>query len=81
MKENPGTEASYNYIRSVAHVGTITALQLLVYTHDFERFSSAKKLASYAGVEPFAYQSGSSIRGRTKVHFMANKSLKKALHA
>ena len=80
VKENPAIEASYSYIRSVAHVGSITALQLLVYTHDFERFDSAKKLASYAGVAPFAYQSGSSIRGRPKVHFMAKKSLKKALH-
>lgn len=80
VKENPSIEASYSYIRSVDHVGAITALQLLVYTHDFERFDSAKKLASYAGVAPFAHQSGSSVRGRTRVHFMANKRLKKALH-
>jgi transposase len=73
-------KASYSYIRSVEYVGPITALQLLVYTHGFERFDSGKKLASYAGVAPFAYQSGSSIRGKTQVHPMANKTLKKALH-
>ena len=80
VKEHPAIEASYHYIRSVAYVGTITALQVLLYTHDFERFASAKKLPSYAGVAPFASQSGSIIRVSTQVHFMANKSLKKAFH-
>ncbi|ACE06679.1 hypothetical protein Aasi_1379 [Candidatus Amoebophilus asiaticus 5a2] len=73
-------KASYSYIRSVDHVGAITALQLLVYTHDFKRFDNAKKLGSYAGVVPFEYSSGSSIRGRTRVHPMANKRLKTSLH-
>lgn len=73
-------KASYSYIRSVDHVGAITALQLLVYTHDFEKFDSAKKLGSYAGVVPFEYSSGSSIRARTRVHPMANKRLKTSLH-
>lgn len=73
-------QASYHYIRSVEHVGPITALQLLVYTHGFERFDSGKKLACYAGIAPFAYQSGNSIRGRTQVHSMANKTLKTSLH-
>lgn len=80
VKQDKALQASYSYICSVDHVGPVTALQLLVYTHDFERFDSGKKLASYAGIAPFAYQSGTSIRGRTKVHPMANKTLKKALH-
>jgi transposase len=37
-------------------------------------------LASYAGVAPFGNTSGSSIKGRDKVHKMANKDLKKLLH-
>ncbi|MEO8109364.1 MAG: transposase [Ginsengibacter sp.] len=40
----------------------------------------ARKLACYCGVAPFEYSSGSSIRGRTQVHFMANKKLKCNLH-
>ena len=39
-----------------------------------------RKLACYCGVAPFEYSSGSSIRGRTKVHYMANKKLKCNLH-
>jgi transposase len=73
-------QKQYNAITSVPGVGMITALQLMVHTHHFKRFASAKKLACYAGVAPFPYQSGSSVRGRNKVHPMANKTLKTALH-
>ena len=54
---------------------------MIRYTHNFERFDNAKQLASYAGVVPFEYSSGSSIRGKHQVvHPMANKTLKAALH-
>jgi transposase len=48
--------------------------------HNFERFDNAKQLASYAGVVPFEYSSGSSIRGKHQVNPMANKTLKAALY-
>ena len=70
----------YKYATSVRCVGFVAATHLLVYTHGFTRFDNVKQLASYAGVAPFEYSSGSSIRGRTKVHPMANKTLKTVLH-
>ncbi len=73
-------QKQYEAITSVPGVGMVTALQLMVHTHHFKRFASAKKLACYAGVAPFPHQSGSSVRGRDKVHPMANKTLKTALH-
>jgi len=71
---------NYRFICSVKGVGMVTALYLLVYTSNFERFTNAKKLACYSGIVLFTYSSGSSIRGRTQVHPMANKTLKTALH-
>ena len=71
---------TYQIIRSVPGVGFVTAVNLLVYTNNFKQFNNAKQLASYAGVAPFEYSSGSSIRGKTKVHSMANKTLKTSLH-
>jgi transposase len=38
-------QKQYNNITSVEGVGMITALQLMVHTHHFKRFSNAKKLA------------------------------------
>jgi len=71
---------TYQIILPVRSVGLVTALYLMVYSYNFERFESAKKLASYCGLAPFEYSSGTSIRAKTKVHPMANKQLKTALH-
>lgn len=39
-----------------------------------------RKLACYAGVAPFEYSSGTSVRGKTRVSHIANKDLKKMFH-
>jgi tRNA uridine 5-carbamoylmethylation protein Kti12 len=49
-------------------------------TNNFICKITGKQLASYAGVAPFGNTSGTSIKGRDKVHKMANKDLKKLLH-
>jgi transposase len=58
----------------------ITALNIIITTGEFKRIQEAKKFACYAGVAPFEYSSGSSIRGKTHVSKMANMTLKKLLH-
>lgn len=67
-------------VTSVVGIGFVTAVNLLIYTGGFTQLRDARKLACYCGVAPFAYSSGTSIRGKTKVHFMANKKLKCHLH-
>jgi transposase len=52
----------------------------MIYTHNFTRFDNAKQIASYCGIAPFEYSSGTSVKGKTKVHKMANKTLKTSLH-
>ena len=37
-------------------------------------------MACYAGIAPFEHTSGTSIKGRTRVSHLANKSLKTLLH-
>lgn len=66
-------------IQSVPGVGPQTAIYLIIITRCFQSFSNWRKMACYAGVDPFQYQSGSSIRGRTKVSHMADKKLKALL--
>lgn len=67
-------------LQSIPGIGTQTALQLICYTRCFSAFSNWRQLACYAGVAPFEYQSGSSIRGRTKVSHFAQKKLKALLN-
>lgn len=65
---------------SVPGVGKVLSWYLLVKTNEFKNFSDPRKLACYAGVAPFEYSSGTSIRGKTRVSFFADKKLKKILH-
>jgi len=70
----------YDLITSVPGIGMQIALSLIVTTRGFSCFQESRQLACYAGVAPFEYRSGSSVRGRTKVSHMANKKIKSLLH-
>ena len=74
IKEN------YQLLLSVPGIGHWIALYLICCTKNFSNGISGKQLACYAGVVPFEHSSGISIRGRNRVHKMANKELKKLLH-
>jgi transposase len=70
----------YALATSVRCVGFVAATYMLIYTNGFTRFDSSKQFAAYCGIAPFEYSSGTSIRGKTKVHPMANKTMKAILH-
>ena len=70
----------YKLVTSVVGIGFVTAINLIIYTNGFTVLNDTRKLACYCGVAPFEYSSGSSIRGKTRVHYMANKKLKCNLH-
>lgn len=80
IKENSSIQANYDLLISIPGIGHLTAVYLLCYTNNFIGNLTGKQLASYAGVVPFSDTSGTSIKGRNKVHRMANKDLKKLLH-
>ena len=76
---NDSLKKMYNLIVSIKGVGPQTALYLIAYTNGFTRFTTWRKFASYCGIAPFPYRSGTSIRGRTKVNNLANKKIKSLL--
>ena len=64
---------------SVPGIGRITAIFIICCTNNFAVKITGKQLASYAGVVPFRNTSGTSIKGRSRIHFMANKHLNSLL--
>ena len=80
LNNNAAIKTNYQLLVSVPGIGHITALYLICCTNNFAGKISGKQLASYAGVVPFEYSSGSSIKGKKRVHKMANKDLKKLLY-
>jgi transposase len=79
VKEHESIKELYDLITSVPGVGFITTVNLIVVTNCFTTFNNSRQLASYSGVAPFEYSSGSSIKGRTKVSQFANKKIKSLL--
>lgn len=79
IKNNTVLNQQFELIKSVPGIGQQTAMYLIIATKGFKAFDSARKFACYAGVAPFEYSSGSSVRGRTKVNNMADKKIKSLL--
>jgi transposase len=79
IKQDESIFANYKYMLSVPGIGKTTAAFIICCTNNFVIKVTGKQLASYAGVVPFGDQSGTSVKGRNRVHFMANKELKTLL--
>jgi len=80
ITETPTLKTNYDLVITVPGIGYFTAVYLICCTNNFAGKISGKQLACYAGVVPFEHTSGISIKGRNRVHPMANKDLKKMLH-
>ena len=65
---------------SVDGIGERTAIKMIVETNAFQDFKNPRKFCCHAGVAPFEYTSGSSVRSRNKVSNRADKSIKALLH-
>ena len=80
IPQDAAIEKNYEPLLSVPGIGHLTAVYIICCTNNFICKITGKQLASYAGVARFGHTSSTSIKGRDKVHKMANKDLKKLLH-
>lgn len=67
---------NYELLTSIPGISLVNAVNLIVFTGNFSFFADARKFASYSGVAPFEYSSGTSVNKGTHVSKMANKMLK-----
>lgn len=79
IDKDPQLKEYFELLTSIEGVGKVIATQVIVATNEFKKFTSPKAFACHAGVAPFPYQSGSSIKGRNRVSHKADKNLKKLL--
>ena len=80
IKEDDSLKHLFKLVTSVDGVGEVVFCEMVIATNEFKLFSCPKKFACYSGVAPFEHQSGTSIRGGTRVSHLANKQMKKLLH-
>jgi transposase len=73
-------KASIKTICTVTGVGLITAASALGETNGFDLIRNKRQITSYAGLDVIEKQSGTSVKGKTKISKKGNKHLRKAMH-
>lgn len=66
-------------LTSIPGIGLKTALFLIVITDGFSKFENASQLCSYVGITPTIRESGSSVRGRSRISKVGNRKLRNLL--
>jgi transposase len=79
LEKSQEIKTNMDLLKSIPGIGKQTALQFIIHTNNFRDFTSAKHLACYSGVVPFANESGTIVK-KHRVSKMANMKLKTLLH-
>lgn len=80
IKEDQKLQNQSDRLQTIPGVGKVLTWMMITKTQGFTIINEPRKMACYAGVVPFDYQSGTSLRFKPKVSIFADKELKKVLH-
>jgi transposase len=80
ISNHPRLRRESELLDSIPGIGETTAARLLSERVDIQPYSSARQVAADAGLVPRERQSGSSVRGRTRLSKIGNARLRKALY-
>jgi transposase len=67
-------------VSSIKGIGKRATAMLIVFTQGFRNTHSHRQLISFAGLSPTEYSSGSSIRGKSRIHKRGGKNLRDVLY-
>jgi len=80
INSHPGLKRQSELLDSIPGVAETTAALLLAEITDITQYRSARQVAAYAGLVPRERQSGTSVRGRTRLSKIGNARLRRALY-
>lgn len=80
VRSDEKVQRTCELLRSIKGVGWIVACSMICKTKNFTSFTNPRKFNCYAGLAPFASESGSSLRSRARVSHLANKEMKTLLN-
>ena len=80
INRHPRLKQQSELLDSIPGVAETTAALLLAEITDITHYSSARQVAAYAGLVPRERQSGTSVRGRTRLSKIGNARLRRALY-
>jgi transposase len=80
INNHPTLKQQSQLLDSIPGIAATTAALLLSEITDIKQYRSARQVTAYAGLVPRERQSGSSLRGRTRLSKIGNARLRRALY-
>jgi transposase len=80
IKSHPTWKRQSQLLDSIPGIAEMTAALLLSEITDLKQYASERQVAAYAGLVPRERQSGTSLRGRTRLSKIGNAKLRRALY-
>ncbi|WP_080571772.1 IS110 family transposase [Orientia tsutsugamushi] len=80
IKNNKDLHNKAMLLESIPGIGAKTQAIVLAFLADIEKFSSAKQVVAFVGLNPKHRQSGSSVRGASRISRTGNSDLRKSFY-
>lgn len=79
VKKDAQVCKNFELLTSIKGVGKVVAVAAIIKTKNFSCFASARKFACYCGTAPFEHASGKSLRRKSRISHLADKTMKTLL--
>ncbi|MFH7014599.1 IS110 family transposase, partial [Flavobacterium sp. FlaQc-52] len=70
----------FKQLKSIPGIGRKTAMLLIVISGGFTKFNNARQLSSYVGISPRIFESGTSVKGKSKICKMGMSRIRAMLY-
>jgi len=80
IDHHPDLKDQSDLLDSIPGLGDATIARLLAFIGDVHRFNNAKALAAFVGLNPTVFESGSSVRGKSRLSKKGNAVIRRALY-
>lgn len=70
----------FKQMQSIPGIGRKTAVLLIVISGGFTKFDNARQLSSYIGISPRIFESGTSVKGKSKICKMGMSRIRAMLY-
>ena len=79
IKSDDDLNQNYENLQTIPGISRTTATAILAETPDISEFTNARQFAAFAGLTPKQRQSGTSVKGKTRLSKLGSTKLRRAI--
>ena len=80
IDQYPDLQAQRDLLDSIHGIAQLTAAKLLAEYGDLRQYANVRQVVAFAGLNPKHHQSGSSVRGKTRISKIGQPAIRAALY-